>query len=157
MTNNIFNTDFYDFLVSFEKAKVEYVLVGGYSVIIHGYQRTTGDMDLLVNSTEENYTRIKMAFQDFGMSLFNMTLERFLNTSDFDVFEFGRPPTTIDILTKMKGVEFLEAYNNRIRYQVEDELTINVIQINQLITAKQSSARHKDLDDIEQLTKKKKQ
>ncbi len=156
MTNNIFNTDFYEFLAAFEKADVEYVLVGGYSVIIHGYQRTTGDMDLLVSSTEVNFKKITLAFQDFGMSLFNMTLERFLNTTDFDVFEFGRPPTTIDILTKMKGVEFSEAFNNRIRYHVDDELTINVIHINQLITAKKSSARHKDLDDIEQLTKNKK-
>jgi hypothetical protein len=53
MTNNIFNPDFYEFLASFERADVEYVLVGGYSVIIHGYQRTTGDMDLFVNPTRK--------------------------------------------------------------------------------------------------------
>ena len=40
--NNIFNSDFQEFLKAFEDFKVEYVLVGGYSVIIHGYSRTTG-------------------------------------------------------------------------------------------------------------------
>ena len=154
MTNNIFNPDFYDFLDSFEKSDVEYVLVGGYSVIIHGYQRTTGDMDVFVNPTNENYSKIVNAFNYFGMSLFNMTLERFLNTKEFDVFEFGRPPVTIDLMTKMKGVEFEEVFNNKVRYQIEGDLIINVINLNQLITAKKSSARHKDLNDIEQLTKK---
>ncbi|MBK6450611.1 MAG: nucleotidyltransferase [Saprospiraceae bacterium] len=154
MTNNIFNSDFNDFLSSFERAGVEYVLVGGYSVIIHGYQRTTGDMDLFVNPTSENYSKIIHAFDEFGMSLFSMTLERFLNIKEFDVFEFGRPPVSIDIMTKMKGVEFEEVFNNKVRYQVEEDLIINVIHLNQLITAKKSSARHKDLNDIEQLTKK---
>ena len=136
MTNNIFNPDFYDFLDSFEKSDVEYVLVGGYSVIIHGYQRTTGDMDVFVNPTNENYSKIVNAFNYFGMSLFNMTLERFLNTKEFDVFEFGRPPVTIDLMTKMKGVEFEEVFNNKVRYQIEGDLIINVIHLNQLITAK---------------------
>ena len=87
MTNNIFNSDFNDFLSSFERAGVEYVLVGGYSVIIHGYQRTTGDMDLFVNPTSENYSKIIHAFDEFGMSLFSMTLERFLNIKEIDVFK----------------------------------------------------------------------
>ena len=52
--SNIFNNDFQEFLSAFEDCKVEYVLVGGYSVIIHGYNRTTGDMDLFVNPTEVN-------------------------------------------------------------------------------------------------------
>ena len=48
MTNNIFNPDFYEFLASFERADVEYVLVGGYSVIIHGYQNMSLWVDILL-------------------------------------------------------------------------------------------------------------
>lgn len=40
--NNIFNSDFQEFLKAFEDFNVEYVLVGDNSVIIHGYNRTTG-------------------------------------------------------------------------------------------------------------------
>jgi hypothetical protein len=43
---NIFNEDFRDFLRAFNSYDVKYILVGGYSVIQHGYSRTTGDMDI---------------------------------------------------------------------------------------------------------------
>ena len=46
--SNIFNDDFQDFLQAFNKREVKYLLIGGYSVILHGYSRTTGDMDLWV-------------------------------------------------------------------------------------------------------------
>ncbi len=38
---NIFNPDFQDFLLALNKEKVNYVLVGGYSVIYHGFQSPT--------------------------------------------------------------------------------------------------------------------
>jgi len=56
---NIFNDDFRDFLKSLNNNKVNYILVGGYSVILHGYSRTTGDMDIWVERTKENYIKIK--------------------------------------------------------------------------------------------------
>lgn len=42
---NIFEDDFRDFLKALNHQEVDYILVGGFSVIIHGYARTTGDMD----------------------------------------------------------------------------------------------------------------
>lgn len=47
--SNIFNEDFIYFIQALNNAEVKYVLIGGYAVIIHGYQRTTGDMDILWN------------------------------------------------------------------------------------------------------------
>jgi len=43
---NIFNDDFKDFLLALNTEKVKYILVGGYAVILHGYNRTTGDLDI---------------------------------------------------------------------------------------------------------------
>lgn len=54
MSNNIFNDDFRDLLAAFNEHEVEYILVGGYAVIVHGYNQTTGDLDLWVNATKEN-------------------------------------------------------------------------------------------------------
>ena len=45
---NIFNDDFRDFIESFNQHDVEYILVGGMAVILNGYIRTTGDMDVWV-------------------------------------------------------------------------------------------------------------
>ncbi|WP_084119954.1 hypothetical protein [Aquiflexum balticum] len=62
----ILNKDFREFIQSFEKNNVEYILVGGFAVILHGYPRTTGDIDLWVNRTKDNYKKIEFAFLDLA-------------------------------------------------------------------------------------------
>ena len=52
---NIFNDDFKDFILYLNLNEVEYIVVGGYAVIIRGYSRSTGDIDIWVNKTEENF------------------------------------------------------------------------------------------------------
>lgn len=93
---NIFNTDFRDFITALNDA--DYLLIGGYSVILHGYTRTTGDLDIWVDRTVENYLRLEKAFQLFGMPVFDMTLPKFLDTVNYNVFTFGRSPVSIEIL-----------------------------------------------------------
>ena len=41
---NVFHDELRDFIKALNHQQVEYILVGGYSVILHGYERTTGDM-----------------------------------------------------------------------------------------------------------------
>jgi hypothetical protein len=93
---NIFNDDYSDFLSALNEQEVKYLLVGGFSVILHGYSRTTGDMDIWVERTLENYLKIKKAFHQFGMPVFDMTEDNFLNHPEWDVFTFGVPPVAID-------------------------------------------------------------
>jgi hypothetical protein len=119
-------------------------------VILHGYSRTTGDMDIWVDRTPENYNKIKLAFLNFGMPVFDMTEENFLNHPDWEVFKFGKPPASIDVMIKVKGLEFDECYNNAVFFE-EDGLQIRTIQINNLIEAKKASGRPKDLNDLENL------
>lgn len=152
MANNIFNEDFQDLITSFNKHQVEYILVGGYAVIVHGYNRSTGDLDLWVNATEENYNKLVNAFATFGMPTFDMTRQKFLHTEQYDVFSFGVPPRAIDLITKLKGPEFKEAYVNSSIYEFED-MEVRVIQYGDLIAAKRAAGRYRDLNDIEQLEK----
>ena len=123
---NIFNEDFRDFLAALHRQEVRYVLVGGYSVILHGYSRTTGDLDIWVEQTADNYALLVRAFQDFGMPTFDMTPENFLNRPEFDVFTFGRSPVAIDIITTLKGLNFAEAHAQAADTQVEG-LTVRLI------------------------------
>ena len=147
---NIFNEDFRDFINCFNTYKVKYILVGGYSVILHGYSRTTGDMDLWVERTKENYENIKIAFLHFGMHVFDMTEEVFLNNVYLNVFTFGRPPSSIDIMVAVKGLNFEECYKNAVYFE-EDGLMVRTIYINDLISAKKASGRAKDINDLENL------
>jgi hypothetical protein len=147
---NIFNEDFRDFLAALNDQQVRYILVGGFSVILHGYSRTTGDMDIWVERTTSNYLKIKKAFHQFGMPVFDMTEDNFLAHPNWDVFTFGKPPVAIDIMIKVKGLDFEDCYNRSIVFEDED-LKIRTIHKNDLIEAKKSAGRSKDLDDLENL------
>ena len=148
---NIFNEDFRDFIQQLNDYNVRYILVGGYSVILHGYSRTTGDMDIWVDRTVENYNRIKLAFLHFGMPVFDMTEENFLRHPDWEVFRFGMPPSTIDLMIKVKGMDFDECFDKAIFFE-EDGLKIRTIHFDSLISAKKASGRAKDINDLENLT-----
>lgn len=104
--SNIFNDDFRDFINELNIAEVKYILVGGFAVILNGYLRITGDMDNWVDRTSKNYEKIKLAFKNFGMPVFDMTEENFLNHPIWDVFTFEVPPIAIDIMVNLKGLIF---------------------------------------------------
>ena len=147
---NIFNQDFQEFLLALNEAKVKYVLVGGYSVIYHGFPRTTGDLDIFVEVSESNYLNIKKAFKLFGLSLFDMTEDNFLNNTNMNVFSFGRSPVSIEILKEITGLTFSEVYSEAINTEME-EIPLKIIHLNHLKQNKKQSGRSKDLNDLENL------
>lgn len=147
---NIFEDDFRDFLNALNNQNVVYILVGGYSVIIHGYPRTTGDMDLWVRKTKDNYRNLVQAFSEFGMPIFDMTEDNFLNHPDWDVFSFGRPPVAIDLMTAVKGLDFEETFK-RAKFYDDGGLKVKTIHKDDLIKAKKASNRPKDQDDLDNI------
>lgn len=147
---NIFNEDFRDFILALNAQQVRYLLVGGFSVILHGYPRTTGDLDIWVDRTSENYSKLKRAFDQFGMSIFDMTEENFLAHPEWDVFTFGIPPVAIDIMVNVKGLDFNTCYEQSVLFE-DENVQIRTIHKNNLITAKMASGRPKDLNDLENL------
>jgi predicted nucleotidyltransferase len=147
---NIFYQDFRYFIQLLNEFDVKYILVGGYSVIFHGYSRTTGDMDLWVKRDKENYKKIEKAFAKFGLAVFDMTENNFLTHPIYDVYSFGNPPVCIDILVKVKGLEFDECFNESQLFD-DDGLKIRTINYNHLIQSKKAANRPKDIDDINNL------
>ncbi len=146
----ILNEDFIDFLKSLKKHQVESLLVGGYAVVLHGYHRTTGDIDIWIKPTAENHERLQNAFAEFGLPLNAITLDDFLSTGKVDVFTFGRPPVAIDILTQVKGLEFDEAHKSSEAILV-DGAPVQLLSVQSLKDAKRAVGRNKDLDDLEHL------
>jgi predicted nucleotidyltransferase len=147
---NIFNEDFQDFLLALNKAKVKYVLVGGYSVIYHGFPRTTGDLDIFVEVSEQNYTAIEKAFSIFGMPLFDMTKENFLYNEKLGVFSFGRAPVSIELLKEITGLKFKDVLEQAINTEIEG-IPLKIISLKHLKENKKQSGRNKDLNDLENL------
>jgi len=148
---NIFNTDFQEFLIALNTSKVKYVLVGGYSVIFHGFPRTTGDLDVFVEVSKENYNKLANAFAAFQMPLFDMTEESFLYNKEINVYSFGRPPVCIEILKEISGFTFEEIYSNALDTVFED-IPMKIIHLNDLRLNKKISGRAKDINDLENLS-----
>ena len=107
-------------------------------------------MDVWVNPTTKNYQKLMLAFRTFGLPTTVLPLAKFLNIEAYDVFTFGISPMAIDIMTKVKGLDFQSSLKNCIIYKTEG-VEIKLIHYNQLIQAKKSSGRLKDLADIEYL------
>ena len=152
---NLFNDDFQDFLRALWQHEVRYILVGGYSVILHGYSRTTGDLDVWLERSAENYQRLTQAFLAFGMPTFDMSAYNFLENPAMDVFTFGRQPVAIDIITQLKGLDFAEAFAAATTVEVEG-LPVRLIQYQHLLAAKKAAGRPRDRNDIDNLRKHKK-
>lgn len=147
---NLFNKDFLDFLQLLDKYNVDFLLVGGYAVILHGYARSTGDMNLWVNQNEENYSKLKKVYEEFGAPIFS--LEEFFSDK-FDVWSMGVEPRKIEVLTKVSGLNFIES-KSHCDWINEKDFKVPYIDFEDLMKNKLASGRLKDLLDYQQLNKK---
>ncbi len=98
-----------------------------------------------IRSKPENAERVWKALYTFGAPLFDLTKED-LQTPGM-VFQMGLPPSRIDIITEIDGVEFDEAWNNRSTIEYQGK-SIPLIDKNLLLVNKKSTGRPKDLNDI---------
>ena len=144
----MFSKDFQEFVELLIKNKVEYLIVGGYAVGIHGHPRYTGDLDIWLNPTPENAEKILVCVNEFGFGSFKLTREDF--TKENNVVQLGYPPLRIDLLTNIDGVNFAECIKNK-KDVVISGLTINFIGYDDLVKNKKSTGRHRDLDDLENM------
>lgn len=90
---------------------------------------------------------------DFGFGSLGVTKEDFLK--DNYVTQLGYHPLRIDILNAISGVEFNEAFENKVEGEVDD-LKVNFINVNEFIKNKEATGRKKDWGDIASLKRNKK-
>lgn len=141
--------DFREFLECLNAAGVEYLLVGGHAVAFHGYSRATSDMDIWINRTRENAERVVAAVQKFfDDEMRGLTLEQLLDEAT--VTHFGARPQLIEILGKISGGDFVEAWPKKITTDYDGILT-TIIGLIELKKNKKSAGRAKDLADLENL------
>lgn len=127
---------------------VDYLVVGGYAVIYYGHVRATGDLDVWVAPRAENAEKLARALVQFGFSPETVPAERF--TRDGQVFRIGLPPVRIDLLTRVSGLVFEEAYSRRQTVEL-DGVRVNILDLADLKANKKASGRPKDLGDLDNL------
>jgi hypothetical protein len=129
---------------------VDFIVVGGYSVIYHGYQRTTGDIDIWLRPHNENKMRLLPVLQHLGLGNADVAA---VSNFDFEkrlMFCIGEEPEKIDFLTKLNLVDFEEANHYKVFADI-DGLHIPFLHLNHLILSKINTGRLKDQADIERL------
>ena len=146
--------DIIDFIKLCNEHNVKYLVIGGYAVSIHGYPRFTKDIDVCIEMSELNASKMFEVIKDFGFGSLKLKREDFLK-KDL-ITQLGFPPLRIDILNDLDGVSFEEAWNNKKIVALEN-VPVNFIGYNELLIVKQKSGRSQDIADIEKLKKRNKE
>lgn len=150
--NRILNADYRDMVECLQQEGVEFMLVGGYAVAMHGWPRTTMDIDFWILANPENAAALMRALGRFGAPLMGLTAEDFHKPGM--VFQIGNEPQRIDILSAVDGLKYQEAIEHAIEMNIDD-LKLKVISLDDLIINKRASGRPKDLVDAITLEKMK--
>ena len=133
------------------KHNVHFMLIGGLAVIHYGYERSTADMDIWLETSEENKVAFINALHDFGITNEGIEhVEKIDFTRPFPVFFFGQKPRRIDFISLVQRVKFEEAYQ-QVNHFFLDGISIPIIQYHHLILTKQFTGRLQDKADIEEL------
>lgn len=99
-TDDLFNR-FLEIIDALEKEKVDYVLIGGFAMVLYGMPRATQDIDIFIKNQKENIDRLQKAlFAVFNTkNIFEITYSEFQN---YPVIRYGADEGYyVDILTNI--------------------------------------------------------
>jgi hypothetical protein len=145
--------DFKELLSAFNAGRVKYLIVGGYAVSFHAQPRATKDLDILIGADAANSKAVYAALAKFGAPVEGLSAKDFAEPDNF--FRMGTPPIMVDIMPKIGGVEFEEAWRRRVDVRIDDDLSVPFISREDLLVAKLSAGRAQDLIDVDALRESK--
>ena len=142
--------DFKEFFDSLNQHEVEYLIVGAYALAHYGCVRNTKDIDVWVGPTKENAPKVVAALNKIGFVSPDLTPDKFDHADAF--LRLGRQPVQNDILTKLLGVNWQQAWPKRSAGQYHG-VSVWYLHQDEFIQAKKASGRLQDLADVERLLK----
>lgn len=149
---NIFLNEHKQLILELLDAKVEFILVGGYAVIYHGYGRTTGDMDIWLKPDNENKMMLIPVLATNGIIQDDLNQLIKMDFTNPLAFHLDEPPRRVDFLTHLSGLSYEEANKTKVILSVEEK-QVPVLHFDHLIINKLASNRTKDRADVEELQK----
>ena len=144
--------DFRDLLAEFNAAGAEFLVVGAHALAAHGLVRATKDLDVWVRPTSANAERVIAALAAFGAPLHDLTADDLARPGL--IFQIGVEPIRIDVITAIDGVEFDDAWPDRLEARFADQ-TVAVLSRKHLIVNKRAAGRDQDLVDVKWLERTK--
>jgi hypothetical protein len=144
-TNDLFNR-FLEVIDALEREEVDYILIGGFAVVLYGMPRFTQDLDLFVKSKEENIVKLQSAlfsvFQD--ESVFEITNSELQN---YPVIRYGSDEGFfIDVLSKIgEAFSYDDLSFNEMKIEGH---TVRIATVDTLYRLKEKTLRAIDQNDL---------
>lgn len=150
-------------LASLERARVRYLVVGGVAVVLHGYLRTTLDLDLVLQLEQTNVERALEALAGLGfqpqapvpLSSFadpqiRETWLREKNMTVFSLWHPEHPGFAVDLFVQ-EPFDFDAVYRRALRVPLQTT-EATVVSREDLVAMKKAAGRALDLDDVTALS-----
>lgn len=142
------NSDFKDLLSLLNARSVRYLVVGGYAVMKYTEPRYTKDLDLWIEAEPANAAAVFAALREFGAPLANLSPDDF--AAEGLIYQMGRPPARVDVLTALAGLRFVDAWTGR-GIADFDGVPAFLISRRDLLTNKMAVGRLQDQLDVQNL------
>jgi len=145
---DIYNDHFLSLISAFEKAGVLYLVVGGFAVNHHGYNRTTGDLDLYLKDTPENRKNIIIALEEMGYGYLEPIMRMpFIAGYSEIMMDDGM---YADLMSSLPGLlpEDFDEHFKMASIAIIEEVSVRFLHYNLLIENKKATGRPKDLLDV---------
>lgn len=137
---------FASLITSLENEGVEYILVGGYAVVLHGSSRFTEDIDVFIKRNEENIERLRRALRSISDddSIKEITLKEI---EDYSVLRYiGDNGLIVDIIGNLgEAFTYENIESERVEYLGRE---ISIATLNSLYKLKANTYREIDQEDL---------
>ncbi len=142
------DTPFEKLLVRLADHGVQFIVVGGVAVALQGYLRTTEDVDVLLEPSSENVTRLLNALADYGEGFAReLSLEDFTDDEGAIRIVEEVEYCQIDLFTRMTGLHYADLLADAGTLDLDGRV-IRFASKAALIRLKSSSVRQKDQLDV---------
>jgi hypothetical protein len=138
---------------------VDYVTIGAFAVIAHGYVRATADIDVVARQDRDNLERLAAAFAELHARLRGVDADLLeIDPTDPDVLVHGASFTLdtdagpVDYLNDVPGAGDYDGLRARSIETTAAGVVVRVVGLDDLIRMKRASGRPQDLRDIANLS-----
>jgi hypothetical protein len=133
-------------LRALSEAEARFLIVGAYALGVHGHPRATKGLDVWVEASDDNAPKVMRALEAFGAPLMGLS-EDDLRCPGIGL-QIGVEPGRIDVLTRISGVTFAEAWPRRLEARFAPDVRCGVIGFDELERNKRAAGRPQDLADV---------
>lgn len=138
-------------LQTFEKYKVNYLIVGGFAVNRYGYNRTTGDLDIYLEDTVANRKNLIEAIDEMGYGRYDMLVDVPIIAGYCELLmDDGM---YADLMTDIPGLEKekFDEYLSVATVDIINGIKVYFLHYNHLLENKKATNRIKDQLDVQEL------